>query len=104
MIYATKQDKHLSADLQRKIDAALLAIEQILGFAHFSQLDQDAIKENLIQAMASASASDVARSSEITEMLDLLDSLELLITQISLMQAAEPDFAYKETIQPYNQV
>ena len=81
-----------------------MAIEQILGFAHFSQLDQDAIKENLIQAMASASASDVARSSEITEMLDLLDSLELLITQISLMQAAEPDFAYKETIQPYNQV
>ena len=51
-----------------------------------------------------ASASDVARSSEITEMHDLLDSLELLITQISLMQAAEPDFAYKETIQPYNQV
>ena len=68
----------------------------------FSQLDQDAIKENLIQAMASAS--DVARSSEITEMHDLLDSLELLITQISLMQAAEPDFAYNETIQPYNQV
>ena len=93
----------MSADLQRKIDAALLAIEQILGFSlTFSQLDQDAIKENLIQAMASAS--DVARSSEITEMHDLLDSLELLITQISLMQAAEPDFAYKETIQPYNQV
>jgi hypothetical protein len=77
--YATKQDKHLSADLQRKIDAALLAIEQILGFSStFSQLDQDAIKENLIQAMAS----DVARSSEITEILDLLDGLELLITQI----------------------
>jgi hypothetical protein len=73
-----------------------------LALLTFSQLDQDAIKENLIQAMASAS--DVARSSEITEMLDLLDSLELLITQISLMQAAEPDFAYKETIQPYNQV
>ena len=73
-----------------------------LALLTFSQLDQDAIKENLIQAMASAS--DVARSSEITEMHDLLDSLELLITQISLMQAAEPDFAYKETIQPYNQV
>jgi hypothetical protein len=99
--YATKQDKHLSADMQKKIDVALLDIEQILGFLPtYSQLDQDAIKDNLIQAMAN----DVARSKKITEILDLLDGLELLMTQISLMQAAEPAFAYKETIQPYNQI
>ena len=99
--YATKQDKYLSSDLQKKIDAALQAIEKIHGFSPaFSQLDVGAIREHLIQSMAS----EVERADQSTDVLDLLDELDMLMTQISLMQVAEPAFAYKETIQPYNQV
>ena len=99
--YATKQDKYLSSDLQKRIDAALQAIEKIHGISPaFSQLEAGAIRERLIQSMAT----EVERADQITDVLDLLDELDMLMTQISMMQAAEPDFAYKETIQPYNQV
>jgi hypothetical protein len=99
--YATKQDKYLSSDLQKKIDAALQAIEKIHGFSPaFLQLDAGAIREHLIQSMAT----EVERADQINDVLDLLDALDMLMTQISLMQAAEPAFSYKETIQPYNQV
>jgi hypothetical protein len=73
--YATKQDKYLSSDLQKKIDAALQAIAKIHGFSPaFSQLDAGAIREHLIQSMAS----EVERADQITNVLDLLKPAFLL--------------------------
>jgi hypothetical protein len=99
--YSTKQDKYLSSGLQETITSALQAIEQVLGFsAALSELEPAEVRDTLLQD----ASQNLARYDAITQALDALDELESHVIQIRLMQEAEPEFVYKETIQPFNQV
>jgi len=99
--YATKQDKYLSSDLQKRINSALQMLERlVLQSADFAGLDVGAIKDALLQQ----AVQDPGHYDQFNRLLDQLDELESLLIQIRLMQDAEPEFVYKETIQPYNQV
>lgn len=99
--YSTKQDKYLALGLQKSIDAALQRLEQILRYSKdFADLDAESIRVVLTQELSQ----DPGKHNDVTDLLDQLDELESLFIQIRLMQDAEPEFVYKETIQPYNQV
>ena len=100
--YSSKQELHISLDFQQTIDSALQILENVLSYSEwFLSLNLSSIKDVFTQQI-----SDVPEKySEITAILDDLDRLESHLVQISLMQdTVIPNFAYRETIQPFNQV
>jgi hypothetical protein len=99
--YATKQDKHLSSDLQQAIASGLQLLAQLLQHsATFAGLETDTVKDVLNRE----ASQNPGQYEHLTQLLDQLDELNSLLIQIRLMQDAQPEFVYKETIQPYNQV
>jgi hypothetical protein len=100
--YSTKQDLHISLDFQQTIGSALQVLEKVLNYsAAFLTLNLSGIKDMLIQQISDTPE----KYNEITDILDALDELESHLVQINIMQdTLIPNFGYRETIQPFNQV
>lgn len=100
--YSSKQELHTSLDFQQTIDSALQILERVLSYsAGFLALNLSSIKDMLTQQISDTTG----RCNEISDILDDLDGLESHLIQIKLMQdTLIPNFGYRETIQPFNQV
>jgi len=100
--YSSKQELHTSLDFQQTINSALQLLEKVLSYsAGFLSLNLSSIKDMLTQQISDTPG----KYNEISDILDDLDRLESHLIQINLMQdTVIPNFAYRETTQPFNQV
>lgn len=99
--YAMKQDQHIAVGLQQTIGSASKALNRLLAHSSVnSALPLNDIRNTLINQCPD----DPVRHAEVAEILGALDRLESHLLQLSIMQDMLPNFDYKETIQPFNQV
>ncbi|WP_146134520.1 hypothetical protein [Aphanothece minutissima] len=98
---AAKQDLHIALCLQQTIDSTSQTLDNLLAHASVnSALTLSDIRNTLINQLLD----DPERHAEAADMLGALDRLDSHLLELSIMQDMLPSFAYKETIQPLNQV